>query len=252
MIAVRHINCGWLHAPPNPRACCHCLLLAEGDRLVLVDTGIGLLDGRQPLERIGQPLIDAAGFQFHEADTAVRQVERFGHRPADVTDIVLTHGDPDHAGGLADFPQARVHVGAEEHAAIADGSWRYLPVQFAHGPDWQTYPPADRSWFGLPARPVALGLKADVLLVPLFGHTRGHCGVAVRRGDRWVLHVGDAYYLRVELATDDHPVSLLAAQRADNDADRRASLEHLRRISRDHADQVEMFGYHDTAELPGP
>ena len=34
-------------------------------------------------------------------------------------DIVLTHGDPDHAGGLADFPTAAVHLSAEEHAAVA-------------------------------------------------------------------------------------------------------------------------------------
>jgi hypothetical protein len=29
-------------------------------------------------------------------------------------------------------------------------------------------------------------------LVPLFGHTRGHCGVAIRNGSGWLFHVGDA------------------------------------------------------------
>jgi glyoxylase-like metal-dependent hydrolase (beta-lactamase superfamily II) len=29
-------------------------------------------------------------------------------------------------------------------------------------------------------------------LVPLFGHTRGHCGVAVRTASGWLFHVGDA------------------------------------------------------------
>jgi glyoxylase-like metal-dependent hydrolase (beta-lactamase superfamily II) len=91
---------------------------------------------------------------------------------------------------------------------------------------------------------------AEVLLVPLFGHTLGHCGVAIRQGDRWVLHAGDAYYLRVELDTDDHPVSALTAQRADDNSKRVASLEHLRRLARDHAAEIDLFGYHDFAEFP--
>ena len=32
-------------------------------------------------------------------------------------------------------------------------------------------------------------------MIPLVGHTRGHTGVAVQaRGDKWLLHCGDAYY----------------------------------------------------------
>src|ERR1700755_3298106 len=62
---VHHLNCGILHAPPNPQAACHCLLLEHDGRLALIDTGIGLHDIARPLERIGQPAIDAAGFQFH-------------------------------------------------------------------------------------------------------------------------------------------------------------------------------------------
>lgn len=225
---IHHINSGSLHAPPNPRVGCHCLLLEDKRDLALVDTGIRLLDVQRPTERIGQSLIDMAGFQFVEADTAVRRVEALGFRRADVKHLVPTHCDPDHAGGLADFPEAKVHVAEEELASVSKGCWRYLPVQFAHGPKWRTYVRSTREWFGLESRPVALGFESAVLLVPLFGHTLGHCGVAIQQGGRCVLHVGDAYYLRVELATDDHPVSELAAQRADNDVQRRVSLEHLK------------------------
>jgi glyoxylase-like metal-dependent hydrolase (beta-lactamase superfamily II) len=150
----------------------------------------------------------------------------------------------------AGWPTSRVHVSAEEHARVTKGHPRYLPVQFAHGPQWQLHPPSTPRWFGLEARPVDLGFGSEVLLIPLLGHTPGHCGVAVRQGDRWVLHVGDAYYLRVELTTDDHPVSALTAQRADDDAQRRASLEHLRRLARDHRDEIDLFGYHDSGEFP--
>ena len=250
MTKLHHLNCGVLHVPPNPRAACHCLLLEDRAGLALIDTGIGLLDVRRPLERIGQPLIDAAGFQFHEDDTAIRLIERRGLRPGDVTDIILTHADPDHTGGLADFPHATVHISAEEHARLDSGHWRYVPQHFAHKPNWRTYPGSAERWFGLEARRVNLPLGVDVLLIPLFGHTLGHCGVAVRTGARWVLHVGDAYYLRVELTSDEHPVSALAAQRADDDILRRRSLAELRRLSREHGAEIEMFGYHDFTEFP--
>ena len=231
---VYHVNCGVLHAPPNPRAACHCLLLEDCGRLALIDTGIGLSDVADPVGRIGEPLIDIAGFQFHEQDTAVRQVERLGFRAADVTHVVLTHGDPDHTGGLADFPNATVHVSAEELARLGTGHGRYRRFISPTGRSGRRIR-LRRALFGLEARSVNFGFGADVLLVPLFGHTLGHCGVAVRLGERWLLHVGDAYYLRVELTTDDHPVSALTAQRADDDQLRRSSLAQLRRLARGHA-----------------
>lgn len=247
---VHHLNCGVLHAPPNPQASCHCLLLERDGRLTLIDTGIGLQDIARPIERIGQPAIDAAGFQFHERLTAARQVERLGFQATDITDIVLTHGDPDHAGGLADFPTAVVHLSAEEHARLGSGHWRYSADQFAHQPRWVTHQRSTEQWFGTEARPLPLLAGTEAFLIPLFGHTLGHCGVAVRAGNRWLLHVGDAYYLRVELSADDHPVSALTTLRADDDALRRESLATLRRIARDHGAEVEMFGYHDFTEFP--
>jgi glyoxylase-like metal-dependent hydrolase (beta-lactamase superfamily II) len=247
---VHHLNCGILHAPPYPPAACHCLLVEGPAGLVLIDTGIGLSDVANPLERIGQPLIDLAGFQFHEELTAARQIERLGYRAADVTDILLTHGDPDHAGGLADFGDAAVHLAEEELRAIQLGSPRYLPGHFAHRPRFVPHGPGSRRLFGLEARPIATAAGVEVLLIPLVGHTLGHSGVAVGRQDRWLLHAGDAYYLRPELETDDHPVSALAAMRAEDDGLRRESLAGLRRLARDHAGEVEMFGYHDFTEFP--
>lgn len=247
---VHHLNCGILHAPPNPPASCHCVLLEYEGRLALVDTGIGLQDIARPLERIGQAALDAAGFQFHEVRTAARQVERLGWRIEDVTDIVLTHGDPDHAGGLADFPTAAVHLSVEERGRLESGHGRYSSAQFAHGPRWVAHAESGERWFGMEARRVALSGGGEVWLVPLFGHTLGHCGVAVRDGGRWLLHVGDAYYLRVELATDDHPVSGLAALRADDDHLRRASLAELRRLARAHSAEIDLCGYHDFSEFP--
>ena len=247
---LHHLNCGVLHASPNPPASCHCLLLELADDVALIDTGIGLLDIARPVERIGASIIEAAGFQFRESDTAALQLEHLGFRVGDVRHIVLTHGDPDHAGGLADFPEASVHVSEEELAGIRSGLGRYCLRQFEHEPKWVSHTTSPVQWFGLPARPIDFGSGVDVLMIPLFGHTSGHCGVAIRQKDRWLLHVGDAYYLRVELERDDHPVSALAAARADDDPLRRESLGHLRRLARDHPAEVEMLGYHDFTEFP--
>jgi glyoxylase-like metal-dependent hydrolase (beta-lactamase superfamily II) len=247
---VHHINCGTLFVPPYGTVACHCLLLEDRHGLALVDSGIGLLDVQNPVGRLGQQLIEMAGFQFNERDTAVRQIEKLGLPIRDLRHIVLTHCDPDHAGGLADFSDAQVHVSQEELAQVQSGHWRYVATQFAHEPKWMTHGPATQNWYGLDARRVPLGFEAEVLLIPLFGHTLGHCGVAVQQGERWLLHVGDAYYLQHELRTDEHPVSLLAAKRADDDLQRIASIQQLRRLAGDHADVIEMVGYHDPSELP--
>jgi glyoxylase-like metal-dependent hydrolase (beta-lactamase superfamily II) len=89
---------------------------------------------------------------------------------------------------------------------------------------------------------------ARVLLIPLPGHTRGQCAVAIERDGGWLLHAGDAYYLRAELTQPDHPVSALAAARADDDPARRASLDHLRRLAAEPS--ITMCNYHDIGELP--
>jgi len=207
-------------------------------------------DIRDPNSRLGQALIEEAGFQFDEKNTAICHVERLGGSARDVRQVVLTHADPDHAGGLADFPWARVQLAAEESANIASGNPRYLPAQFDHGPAWSEVPPSSRHWFGLEARSLNLGFDSEVLLIPLFGHTRGHCGVAIEQNDQWLLHVGDAYYLRAETVDDAAPSATLAELRADDDLARRASLKQIRRLLRDHSDEVTLFGYHDPAEFP--
>jgi glyoxylase-like metal-dependent hydrolase (beta-lactamase superfamily II) len=250
MITIHHLNCGTIQPSPNLRAICHALLLEDKNGLALVDTGVGLLDMQQPAGRLGMELVERIGFVFDEREAAVRQIQALGFKPTDVTHAVLTHADCDHVGGLADMPHLQVHIAAEELASVERGHWRYLPTQFAHGPHWRPHGKSDRTWFGLEARPLPLGLESEVLLIPLFGHTLGHSGVAIQQGDRWLLHTGDAYYLRIELDSDRHPVSRLAAERADDDPARRASIEQLRRLLCDHGNEIEMFCYHDPGEFP--
>jgi glyoxylase-like metal-dependent hydrolase (beta-lactamase superfamily II) len=74
------------------------------------------------------------------AETAVRRIAALGYRPADVRHVVLTHLDPDHAGGIADFPGATVHVTAAAYrAATAAERYRYRRRQWAHGTRWRLH-----------------------------------------------------------------------------------------------------------------
>lgn len=69
----------------------------------------------------------------------------------------------------------------------------------AHEPEIITYDPVDEKWFGLEARRVNTGFDTTIFLIPLPGHTLGHCGVAIQQRDNWIFHMGDTYYLRDEL-----------------------------------------------------
>lgn len=247
---IEHKNFGWLHAPPLPPACCHGLWIRSESKVVLIESGIGRDDIAKPSERIGEQAIEAAGFQFLPEVTAAHQLEQHGISTDQVTDIVLTHCDPDHAGGLSDFPQAKVHVSAEELENVSSGNPRYGAAQFTHDVHWVPYEQNDSQLFDLDTRQVHTSLNLDLRLVPLPGHTLGHCGIAVPDGPKWKLHAGDAYYLRAELTDKDHPINQLATFAADDNAKRLRSLDHLRRLAADFGDELEMFGYHDIDELP--
>src|SRR5437879_605277 len=103
---------------------CHCLLVEAGDSLILVDTGFGTREVANPRARLGTPFTAVAHPRPRADETAIAQVRALGLDPADMRHIVLTHLDLDHAGGLADFPDAEVHVFETEHGAALEPGWR--------------------------------------------------------------------------------------------------------------------------------
>ncbi len=249
MIEVHHLNCGIIESPLG-RAACHCLAIEHDGRIALVDAGIGLADCRAPDTRLGAELIELAGFRFDESMTALRQLQLMNFDCSQVTDIILTHADPDHAGGLADFPNAKVHIAVEELHALESGTIRYCLKQFEHKPNFAVHSRKGELWQGHPARPFEVCDGLPLFLVELFGHTLGHCGVIIERNDaEIVFHVGDAYYLRAELDDPHHPVSELAQARAENNEQRLASLNVIHDIRAKLGDQITMTGYHDLSEF---
>lgn len=245
---------GWL---ARGRLVAHCLLVETSRGLVLVDSGVGLDDVRDPAKRIGRAMLALGGPSLAESGTAIRQVERLGYDPKDVTDIVVTHLDFDHAGGLPDFPRAKVHVhGAELDAATARATLaereRYKPWHWAHGPAWERRVPTGDRWLGFEAVREVTGRDPEVVLIPMHGHTRGHSAVAVRDGERWLVHAGDAYFFRDEVHGEPAwcPPGLALFQRAIavDDGLRRANQARLRELARGHKD-VTVFSAHDPAEF---
>lgn len=241
------------------RMVCHCLLIeTPSSGLVLVDTGFGLDDMRDPIRRMGRMFVSLTSPKLDRAQAAISQVEALGFQRSDVQHILLTHMDLDHAGGLADFPKARVHVMQDELDEALDpkgiGSReRYKSAQWAHGPLWSPHTPsAGERWFGFECARGLEGLPPEILMVPLSGHSRGHAAIAVQSGGMWNLHCGDAYFHHGEMEPNYRcPAGFKAFQRivAYDDGLRRTNQGRLRELVRAHGREARVFCAHDATEL---
>jgi glyoxylase-like metal-dependent hydrolase (beta-lactamase superfamily II) len=79
--------------PPDSNNLCswamRCLLIEDGNRLILVDNGIG--DKQDPKF--------LSYYYLHGDDTLIKSLGKAGYSPNDVTDMFLTHLHFDHCGG---------------------------------------------------------------------------------------------------------------------------------------------------------
>lgn len=66
-----------------------CLLVEDGDRLILIDNGVG---DKQDDKFFGH-------YHLHGPDTLERSLHRHGFLRSDITDVILTHLHFDHCGG---------------------------------------------------------------------------------------------------------------------------------------------------------
>jgi glyoxylase-like metal-dependent hydrolase (beta-lactamase superfamily II) len=238
---------------------CHCLLVECRAGLVLVDTGFGLHDVHHPRDRLSAFFLALVKPAFREEMTAIRQVERLGFAATDVRHIVMSHLDFDHAGGLDDFPHATVHLLRREHdEALAQATWmdrqRFRPQQWANRNLWRTYAgDTDETWFGLAGAQRLDGVDEEILLVPLPGHTHGHCGIAVRGEDGWMFLAADAYFHEREMHPSHPgcPPGLRFYQwmlEKDRSA-RLANQSKVRALANRHRSDVQVFCSHDVAEF---
>jgi glyoxylase-like metal-dependent hydrolase (beta-lactamase superfamily II) len=193
---IHFLNCFTCNArvPAGWRTGTLCLLIETAQGPVLVDTGLGLADYAHP-PAVLRAFRVITVVPMDPQQAAVRQLASLGYAPGDVRHIVLTHMHFDHCGGLPDFPHARVHLHRREYDAFTGRPRHWLNLGYvhrhlAHGPSLALYEGDGERWFDWPA--VRLPFDPEIWLVSLFGHSPGHCGVAVQIPSGWHFHVGDA------------------------------------------------------------
>lgn len=238
---------------------CHCLLLETASQLILVDTGLGRLDVQIPEARLSRFFLNLLSPDFRDDMTAYQQVRSLGYNPRDVRNIILTHLDFDHAGGLDDFSDAQVHLLKEERDyAVLQKTWldrqRFRPMQWSGRQNWKMYSPqAGEKWFDFEQVRDLDGVPPEVLMIPLGGHTLGHSGIAIRYRDHWLLQAGDAYFFHEEMNPQAPWCTPgLKFYQTLMEKDRQARLHNqkrLRNLNSLRADEVTIFCAHDVLEF---
>jgi glyoxylase-like metal-dependent hydrolase (beta-lactamase superfamily II) len=149
------------------------LLVKMPKRLVLIDTGVG------------GALQDS--------------LKQAGYQPEQVTDILITHGHPDHVGGLLKgtdlaFPKATIRMSRIEWKSMQDNAKLADLVKA----------------ISTNVKPFRIGSRVlpGINSVALRGHTPGHAGYQIKSGKQQLFDIGDiAHSSIVSLAKPDWDVS---------------------------------------------
>ena len=159
-------------------------LVNTGQALVLFDTGNGALP--REYEQLSKRL---------PPGQTVARLAELGHKPEDIDVVVLTHGHPDHIGGLVEggklvFPNARYVFGAAEFDFWKRGE----NVREARKFNRELYvkiclPLADRASFIKPGDAVAPGITA----VDAAGHSPGLMAFHVESEGRRLMITADTF-----------------------------------------------------------
>ncbi|WP_129662710.1 MBL fold metallo-hydrolase [Phytoactinopolyspora endophytica] len=161
-----------------------CFLIRTGDRVILVDAGLGPVRQTLPHD------MELVGGQLPVA------LRTSGVSAADITDVICTHLHADHVGWLFDrdgnatFPTANIWFGAGDGHHFVDGPgemFDHIRQGFRNGS------------VALRALDHDHVVTAGVEIVRTPGHTPGHCAVIISSGLDRAMLVGDAITCPVQL-----------------------------------------------------
>jgi glyoxylase-like metal-dependent hydrolase (beta-lactamase superfamily II) len=158
-------------------------LIRTGDRVLLIDTGVG------PEDRRGRTATMPGG-RFLE------RLRATGTTPDDITDVVFTHLHLDHVGwaaveGTIVFPNATYRCHEADWAFFRDGGPFCDPDKLA------TFAPQLECW----DRTGAIAPGIDLVHAP--GHTPGSSVVVLSDGAERAVLLGDVVHCPVELVDDE-------------------------------------------------
>jgi N-acyl homoserine lactone hydrolase len=178
---------------------------------VLIDTGLPAAVATEGARALGRAAAIAARIEMEPQWAVAEQLRARGVDPIDVKVIVMTHLHYDHAGAVADFPQATFVVDAEEWRAARSGGFTrgYARKLFDHRFDWREIDFDDPrvTSFASFGRTVDLFGDGSIRLLSTPGHTKGHMSVLLRlESGRELLLTADAAYARRTIEEELVPV----------------------------------------------
>ncbi|TKB09109.1 MBL fold metallo-hydrolase [Desulforhopalus sp. IMCC35007] len=189
------------------------LFIVAPDRKILIDTGLGVkLTQKQN-----------AIFQVGPQWSIPAALSELGYSCADVTDVVLTHCDFDHAGGLEMvdaagenipvFGNAQYWVQKDEWEDVQNPDIRaeatYLPENFVF----------TKGCEGLKLVAGRMEICPGVTVVHTGGHTRGHQMVEISSDGEVAVHLGDLFPTTAHvnplwvMAYDNFPLEVIQKKR---------------------------------------
>jgi glyoxylase-like metal-dependent hydrolase (beta-lactamase superfamily II) len=190
-------------------------LIRHGNDLVLFDCAMHTdLTTPGPAREVVELFF---GLGVGEEDMVGNRLAERDVDPADLDIVILSHLHFDHAGGLAQLPNARVLVQRDEWTAGFDpdlaAANTFNPTDYDLGHDIVTLV-GEHDVFG----------DGRVVCIPTPGHTPGHQSLRVRLADREIVLCADCAYFAATL--DGAPLPPIG-----HDAEQQAhSLAHLRTL----------------------
>lgn len=141
------------------------LLVKDGERVVLIDTG--------------------AGGQMGSEGKLQASLRTAGVAPTQVTDILISHAHGDHVGGLVAngtlvFPNATIRMSIPEWTAMQSDA-ELADLVRVITPKVQAFAPGSV-------------VAPNITAVSLDGHTPGHSGYEIAQGGGRLLYFGDALH----------------------------------------------------------
>jgi glyoxylase-like metal-dependent hydrolase (beta-lactamase superfamily II) len=167
------------------KCACRSLLIDDGERKILIDTGIG-----QKLD-----YEYAKHHYLFEDDNILKSLKKIGIKPDEITDIILTHLHFDHCGGTSELDENGNNVLSFKNANIwvSKAQW-----------DWAIHPNRREkpAYLSENLEPIQASGKMKFIHENMFltpevelrifnGHTEGLVSVFINIGNRRLVFAGD-------------------------------------------------------------